>query len=50
MCGAGVEQHYLDILQEEKEEELIDQSLVDNTTFVSFSFSTFTLRAPAHNS
>lgn len=47
MCGPGIEQHYLDILEEEANEEIIEDTLVQNTSFASISFSTFSLRVPA---
>lgn len=49
MCGAGLEQYYVDLIKEEKEDEIIDTNLIDNSSFVSIKFSTFSLRVPAPN-
>lgn len=50
MCGAGIEQHYVLMMEEEKNEELIDETFVQNSSFVSFSFSTFVIKVPYFNS
>lgn len=47
MCGAGIEQYYVDLIQEEEEDKIIDSTLVDNSSFASITFSTFFLRVPA---
>jgi len=54
MCGAGVEQYYIDLLEQESiediqesNEDIIQQTLVNNSSFASISFSTFSIRVPS---
>lgn len=49
MCGAGLEQHYLDILEQEKEDNEIQNILFSNSSFAAIFFSTFTISVPSKN-
>ena len=49
MCGAGLEQHYLDMLKQEQEDKEIEQILFSQASFAAVFFSTFRISVPSKN-
>ena len=49
MCGAGIEDHYLQILEQEQQDKDIEQLLFVDKSFVKISFSTLSISVPAKN-
>jgi hypothetical protein len=44
MCGAGLEQYYVDLLEEEKQDVEIEQVLFASNSYAAISFNTFSIK------
>jgi hypothetical protein len=44
MCGAGLEQHYVELLEDEKQDLEIEQVLFASNNYAAISFNTFSIK------
>jgi hypothetical protein len=49
MCGSGIEDYYVQIMEQKKQDEEIEQLLFAPQSFVKISLSTFSLFVPSKN-
>jgi len=44
MCSAGIEDHYVQVLEEEKQDKEIEEVLFSFNSYAAISFNTFSIR------
>lgn len=49
MCGSGIEDYYVQIMEQEKQDNEIEQLLFASQSFLKISLSTFSLFVPSKN-